>query len=245
MRALHQSGRTADALAAGRAFRERMVDGLGVDPGPALDDLQRRILAEDPALRPAPAPEAPPPAAPARRPRRPDRFVGRQAELAALRRALGEGRVTTVVGPGGAGKTRLMTEALTGGELVVELAELSVPADVPAAVAGALGLRAAPRGGVAAIIERLGSVPAVLVLDNCEHLLDAVRDLVDAVVARCPGVRVLATSRQVRCPRPTRSPCSATGPPCCAPTSPLTPPAPGSWPARCAGWSTACHSRSS
>ncbi len=194
MRALHQAGRTAEALAAGRAFRGRMVDGHGVDPGPALDDLQRRILAEDPALRPAPPPAAATgPPAPARRP---DRFVGRQAELAALRRALGEGRVTTVAGPGGAGKTRLMTEVLTGGEVVVELAELSAPADVPAAVAAALGLRAAPRGGVAAITERLGSVPALLVLDNCEHLLGAVRELVDVIVAACPGVRVLATSRQ-------------------------------------------------
>ncbi len=192
MRALHQSGRTAEALAAGRAFRERMVGEHGVDPGPALDELQRRILAEDPELRPAVPAAAP---APPGRPRRTDRFVGRRAELAALRAALREGRVTTVVGPGGAGKTRLATEVLTGGEFVVELAELAVPADVPAAVAGAIGLRSAPRGGAAAITERLGSAPALLVLDNCEHLLDAVRGLVDEVVARCPGVRVLATSR--------------------------------------------------
>ncbi|MGK5682028.1 BTAD domain-containing putative transcriptional regulator [Actinoplanes sp. URMC 104] len=190
MRALHQTGRTAEALAAARAYRERVVDGHGVDPSPALDDLQKRILAEDPALRPGKALPAPAPR------RRADRFFGRREELRALRAALSGGRVTTLVGPGGVGKTRLMTEALTGQELVVELAERSVPGDVATAVAGALGLRFAPRGGAAAIADRLGTAPALLVLDNCEHLLDAVRELVEEIVARCPGVRVLATSRQ-------------------------------------------------
>ncbi|GAA0487471.1 hypothetical protein Ade02nite_11570 [Paractinoplanes deccanensis] len=187
MRALHQTGRTAEALAVARSFRERVVDEHGVDPSPALDELQQRILAEDPALRPA-----------VRRPRpaTPDRFFGRRDEMAELRASLSANRLTTVVGPGGVGKTRLTTEALTGDELVVELAERSVPADVAAAVAGALGLRATPRGAVAAIAERLGGTPAVLVLDNCEHLLDAVRDLVDQILVRCPRVRVLATSRQ-------------------------------------------------
>ncbi|MBG0567230.1 BTAD domain-containing putative transcriptional regulator [Actinoplanes aureus] len=195
MRALHATGRTAEALTAARAFRERLADGHGVDPSPALAELQSRILSEDPGLRPAPVREAPVrPAAGVRR--RPDRFFGRRSELDAVRDALATGRVTTLVGPGGMGKTRLMTEALTGDELVVELAERSVPADVAAAVAGALGLRAAPHGGVAALAERLGATPAVLVLDNCEHLLDAVRELVGELVVRCPEVRVLATSRQ-------------------------------------------------
>lgn len=184
MRALHQAGRTASALAVARAFRERVADGHGVDPSPDFASLHRRILGEDPALRPA-----------APRPRT-DRFFGRREELAAVRSALAAGRVVTVVGPGGVGKTRLVTEALDGGEPVVELAALSVPADVAGAVAGALGLRAAPRGGVAAIAERIGTDPALLVLDNCEHLLEAVRHLVAGVVARCPRVRVLATSRQ-------------------------------------------------
>ncbi|XVV09612.1 BTAD domain-containing putative transcriptional regulator [Actinoplanes sp. CA-131856] len=187
MRALHQTGRTAEALTVARAFRDRVVDEHGVDPSPALDELQKRILDEDPALRPA-----------VRGPRatRADRFFGRRDEMAVLRKALTDSRVTTLVGPGGVGKTRLMSEALAGDELLVELAERSVPADVAAAVAGALGLRAAPRGAVAAIAERLGGSPAVLVLDNCEHLLEAVRDLVEQIVRRCPRVRVLATSRQ-------------------------------------------------
>ncbi|MEU4691566.1 BTAD domain-containing putative transcriptional regulator [Actinoplanes sp. NPDC023714] len=276
MRALHATGRTPEALTVVRTYRERLAEDHGLDPSPALVELQRRILAEDPALRPpmpaGRAPETParistpsgdisdmsPEDGPARDapaagweagkapaagweagkapaagweagkapatgreagkapaagrwvngtegtagpggksiPRRADRFFGRTAELSALRHALAADRVVSLVGPGGVGKTRLMTEALTGGELLVELAERSVPSDVAAAVAGALGLRAAPRGGIAALAERLGSAPAVLVLDNCEHLLEAVRDLVAALVIRCPGVRVLATSRQ-------------------------------------------------
>ncbi|MEV6305664.1 BTAD domain-containing putative transcriptional regulator, partial [Actinoplanes sp. NPDC051861] len=203
MRALYATGRTAEALAVARAFRDRLAEGHGLDPSPALAALQQRILSEDPALRPSSAvlsepvsrPVEPSPATGSAR-RRADRFFGRDRELATVREALAAGRITTLVGPGGVGKTRLMTEVLTGGELVVELAERSVPADVPAAVAGALGLRTAPRGGIAALAERLGATPAVLVLDNCEHLLDAVRALVEELVTRCPGVRVLATSRQ-------------------------------------------------
>jgi predicted ATPase/DNA-binding SARP family transcriptional activator len=198
MRALHLTGRTVQALTVGRAYRERIVDGHGVDPGPALDELQRRLLSDDPELRPAPQP-APADAPGSRTPV--DVFVGRGPELAALGRAARTDRVVTVVGPGGVGKTRLVWELLdreagSVPRFVVELAELSVPADVAVAVAGAFGLRSAPRGGVAAIAERLGAEPALLVLDNCEHLLAAVSELVAAVVARCPGVRVVCTSRQ-------------------------------------------------
>jgi predicted ATPase/DNA-binding SARP family transcriptional activator len=213
MHALHVTGRTPEALAVARAFRDRLADGHGIDPSPAMSGLQRRILDDDPALRPArsqtrsrgesPAENGGSPEKPWDRPskegtalrRRADRFFGREKELSAVRAALAAGRVTTLVGPGGVGKTRLMSEALTGGELVVELAERSVPADVAAAVAGALGLRTAPRGGVAALAERVGTMPATLVLDNCEHLLEPVRALVGELVARCPELRVLATSR--------------------------------------------------
>ncbi|GIE31688.1 hypothetical protein Ait01nite_047330 [Actinoplanes italicus] len=192
MRALHITGRTPEALAVARAYRDRLADGHGVDPSPAMAGLQRRILADEPALRP---PENPPKRGTALR-WRADRFFGREEELATVRAAIAAGRVTTLVGPGGVGKTRLMSEVLTGDELVVELAERSVPADVAAAVAGALGLRTAPHGGAAALAERLGATPATLVLDNCEHLLEPVRVLVGELVARCPQLRVLATSRQ-------------------------------------------------
>ncbi|MBB2941211.1 putative ATPase/DNA-binding SARP family transcriptional activator [Actinoplanes lutulentus] len=191
MRALHASGRTPQALTVLSAYRRKLAESHGLDPSPALIEMQRGILAEDPALRPQAAIKV------ARRVT--DRFFGRRTELAAIRDARATDRVVTLVGPGGVGKTRLMTESLTGDELVVELAERSVPADVTSAVAsavaGTLGMRSAPRGGVAALAERIGAAPATLVLDNCEHLLDAVRDLVGDLLARCPRLRVLATSR--------------------------------------------------
>ncbi|HEU5111581.1 MAG TPA: BTAD domain-containing putative transcriptional regulator, partial [Micromonosporaceae bacterium] len=198
MRALHMTGRTADALTVGRAYRDRVVDGHGVDPGPALAELQQRLLRDDPELRPA-APVEPQPH-PGPRPAA-DSFVGRADELAALARAARSDRVVTVVGPGGVGKTRLVWEMLarepaTVPRFVVELAELSVPDDVAVAVAGALDVRTAARGGVAALAERLGPEPGLLVLDNCEHLLSAVARIVTTIVSSCPGVRVLCTSRQ-------------------------------------------------
>jgi DNA-binding SARP family transcriptional activator len=95
MRALHLTGRTAEALGLARAYRGRIVDEHGIEPGPAVAELQRRLLADDGSLQPsAPVPRR----APA------DRFVGRDAELAAARRALDAGRVVTVVGPGGSAR---------------------------------------------------------------------------------------------------------------------------------------------
>jgi len=91
---------------------------------------------------------------------------------------------------------RLTTEILTGEELVVELAEVAVPAEVATAVAGALGLQAAPRGGVEALAEHLGSQPAVLVLDNCEHLLEACAETAEHLLSACPELSILATSRE-------------------------------------------------
>ncbi|MGW2381157.1 AfsR/SARP family transcriptional regulator [Streptomyces sp. NPDC001658] len=146
-----------------------------------------------------------------------DRFVGRKAELAQVRDAVREHRTVTVVGPGGVGKTRLVLELLkepvplsarlpapssTPLHLVstplhlVELAEVSRSAEVGGAVATRLGLRTAPEGDVTAVADRLGHAEALLVLDNCEHLSEAVRELVTELSARCRGLRVLATSRR-------------------------------------------------
>jgi predicted ATPase/DNA-binding SARP family transcriptional activator len=208
IRARHQAGRTADALTAATAYRRRTVEELGIDPGAEFTELHRRLLSDDPALRPAAAAarvEAPggPLELPAFSP--PvvtDRFIGRESELRQLAVDLAEHRLVTVVGPGGAGKTRLVLELLARRQVgsaqaacLVELASVTGPADVAVTVAGALGLRAAPEGVTTAIADRIGSEPALLVLDNCEHLLAAVRDLVSGLLTRCAGLRVLATSR--------------------------------------------------
>ncbi|QOV34405.1 winged helix-turn-helix domain-containing protein [Streptomyces ferrugineus] len=253
IRARHLAGRTAEALEAMEAYRRRLAEELGLDPGPELAELQHRLLMHDPGLlgarrgsaddsrEPAPRPgpgqragtnalrpgtadesgtHAPPPAAaeglmpnappdlhpptPSSSPalRRPgDRFVGRALELAQVTAALEAHRAVTVVGPGGVGKTRLVTELLgRGGQdepvHFVELAGTGKPGETAGAVATVLGLRAAPEGDVTAVADRLGGAPALLVLDNCEHLLPTVRELVAELLGRCPALRVLATSRQ-------------------------------------------------
>ena len=132
-------------------------------------------------------------------------FVGRGREVADLETLLaGEARLLTLTGPGGCGKTRLALSAaarLAGGfedgVWWVELAPLSDPALVPQAVASAIGVREAPgRSPTEALLEQLESRKTLLVLDNCEHLVQCCADLVDTLLRSCPSVRVLATSRE-------------------------------------------------
>ncbi|SER24964.1 Predicted ATPase [Lentzea xinjiangensis] len=132
-----------------------------------------------------------------------DTFVGRQQELTKLDQLLRRHRLVTLVGSAGAGKTRLALEAAgrlrrgrTDRVLLVELGELG-PHDVLPAVAGALGVTAQPDEPLRdTVIETLVNMRVVVVLDNCEHLLDTCAELVDLLLNRCPGVRVLATSRE-------------------------------------------------
>ncbi len=132
-------------------------------------------------------------------------FVGRRAELALIRKALGSARLVTLCGPGGIGKTRLAVRAawearraFGDGVWLVELAGLGDPALLAAEVARAVGLLDPSAGwAVGTLSEHLAGRQVLLVLDNCEHLLDACAVLAGAVLRACPGVRILATSRQV------------------------------------------------
>ncbi|MGP4044627.1 BTAD domain-containing putative transcriptional regulator [Streptomyces sp. 2A115] len=203
-RARHRTGRTGEALAAMETYRRRLAEEFGLDPGPTFAELRQRLLDDDPGLRAGQRGSGSAHSAPGSDIRLPaDRFVGRGPELEQVRAALREHRAVTVVGPGGVGKTRLVLELLARidrSEAVpvhlVELAETSKPAEAPGAVAASLRLRAAPEGDVTAVADRFGHAPALLVLDNCEHLLPVARDLVAELLARCPALRVLATSRQ-------------------------------------------------
>jgi hypothetical protein len=131
-------------------------------------------------------------------------FIGREVELARVAKALGEARVVTLTGVGGVGKTRLALRAAAEelprfreGAWLVELAPVRDPEAVPAAVAAVFSLT--DRAGMnttESLIEFLRSKQLLLVLDNCEHLLDPVAELVEALERACPGMVVLATSRE-------------------------------------------------
>jgi len=131
-------------------------------------------------------------------------FVGRARELAEVKRLLAAARVVTLAGPGGIGKSRLALRAahqlgrfFPQGVWVAELAELDGPDLVPVALARALGVHDRPEGSVGdALVAALRERRVLVVLDNCEHLLGACRELVTALVSGCAGVRVLCTSRE-------------------------------------------------
>ena len=218
MTAMAASGRRYEALAVFDRLREALATEYAADPEPATRRLYRDLLTHGGA-----EPQTPPPTGvaatgravtrvPSRPPAgvreslRPEQtsFVGRRRELAEINQALGRTRLLTLTGPGGAGKTRLAYEAaarLAGsypdGVHVVELASLSRSELVPQAVASVLDVPL-PETGPAevALARQLAERRLLVVLDNCEHLLDACARLAAALLRRCPDVVVLATSRE-------------------------------------------------
>jgi predicted ATPase len=131
-------------------------------------------------------------------------FVGREAAVAMVGDRLKADRLVTLVGPGGCGKTRLAIEVgrvvadcRPDGVFFVDLSGISEPGLVPGAVLGVLGLQAAPgRDPVRVLVTQLSKRDLLIVLDNCEHLIDACALLADALVRGCPRVWALATSRE-------------------------------------------------
>ncbi|HVT70305.1 MAG TPA: BTAD domain-containing putative transcriptional regulator [Trebonia sp.] len=213
--ALYQGGRQAEALRAYAEVRDRLAGELGIDPGPALRQLQARILAQDPSLAPASAAIAADPVRAAAPPkaagnlREPlSSFVGRDAELEQLREALGRSRLVTLTGPGGVGKTRLAVAAAAAlrdehrdGAWLVELASVAQAGEVAPATASALEASALagpqPAGSTTQLIVRhLAGRSLIVVLDNCEHVIGEASALANTLVGAVPGLRLIATSRE-------------------------------------------------
>ena len=200
MLALYRSGRQADALGAYRRARAALDEHLGIDPGAELQELEAAILRQD---VPAPVgernrPMHEPPLALTT-------FIGREAELQALRELLFRSRLVTLQGVGGVGKTRLATELAlrASADLVdtvafVDLAALTDPNLVLQQALNALGVEEQPDEAPAITAGReLGGTDVLLLLDNCEHVRDAAAAAASTLLQACPDMRILATSREL------------------------------------------------
>ncbi|PZG02487.1 BTAD domain-containing putative transcriptional regulator [Micromonospora deserti] len=199
LRALVAGGRQSEALDSYADLRRRLADELGLDPGPELIALHKRILEQDAQL------SVPPAAARIRNslPAQLDELVGRAEALAELRALVPQRRLVTLIGPGGVGKTRLATEAareqaFPDGVHLVELTALQ-PGETGVAdlVLAALEVReVAGTGAADHLVAALRHRRALLVLDNCEHVIEPVAALVGRLLREAVGVAVLATSRE-------------------------------------------------
>lgn len=221
MVAMYRSGRQADALAVYSRTRSTLDDALGLEPSVSLRSLHERVLRQDESLGGPGEASVPTPVLPRSRSRvsrlRPGSstnlpavlrpLIGRDDQLDALCALVSESRLVTLVGPGGSGKTSLalaatarMAKGFRDGAAGVRLASVNGAEQVPLAVADGLGV---PLDGAAAerdvrerILAYLADRHLLLMTDNCEHVIDAAAGMLDGILGRCPGVTVLATSRE-------------------------------------------------
>jgi predicted ATPase/DNA-binding SARP family transcriptional activator len=197
--ALYRCGRQAEALEVYREARRLLADELGLEPSPALQELERAILRQEPSLAPPPAPTRSTRPLPVP----PTPLVGRRLELAAVSALFRDegARLVTLTGPGGTGKTRLalavahaLEPELRDGAMFVGLAPVSSPELLVPTIAEALDVHEGEGPLSEGVIEHLRNRRMLLVLDNFEQLL-AAAPFVGDLLAAAPRVWVLATSR--------------------------------------------------
>jgi predicted ATPase/DNA-binding SARP family transcriptional activator len=197
MLALYRSGRQADALETFQEARRVLADELGLEPGPELRRLQEAILAHDPAIA----------AVPVDRRRRGNlpapstSFVGREDELREVAALLHQHRLVTLTGPPGVGKSRLAVETARSledefpdGTWLVDFARAGGSPDAVRLLANVVDVRGSDP--LTRVAMQLRDASALVVLDACEHVLDEAARIVSTLLAECPGVRILATSRE-------------------------------------------------
>jgi predicted ATPase/DNA-binding SARP family transcriptional activator len=205
MVALYRDGRQADALATYQRVRTWLADELGLEPGLELQQLERQILVHDASLG---VPHSTsrglgPDVSRGNLPSMSVDLVGRETEVATVSDLLADGRLVEVVGPGGVGKTAVAiatgralssseSALVPGGVWLARLETASTAEDVIDALVAALNV-----GSEAALFDRLRSSTALVILDNCEHVIDAASALAIRLLDAAPGLRILCTS-QVR-----------------------------------------------
>lgn len=204
MLALYRAGRQAEASDVYQRTRRSLQEQLGMDPGPELQALLKRVLTQDPSLDLEKDPRSSERPAPGRPPIQLTNFVGRERDLLELQSVIRANRLVTLTGPIGCGKTRMAIElagrvqsGFSDGVHFVELSSLAEPGLVAATVGSTLGLR--ERGGRPireVLLDHLLNSHRLLILDNCEHLIQACAELTSALLAKAGRLHILVTSQQ-------------------------------------------------
>lgn len=205
MLALYRSGQQVEALEYYRRARANLAAELGLEPGPELRELHQAILVQDPSLDASAVPDAPAIERPAGLPAAATALIGRTADLNAVRALIGDkkGRLVSLIGPGGVGKTRLAIEAarsltaeFADGARFVSLAAVGEPRDLAAAVSDQLSAPVRQGESAASTVRRyLSRRHLLLLLDNFEHLLPG-GALVNELLVACPQLTIVVTSRE-------------------------------------------------